>query len=559
MRDAVRVHGFTMIDNDGDKGETKGASTFLLLDHSVDPLGRRGPQRVQFRSYYHYRPGLPFSDGGAPSNDSERYQLISSKRNVDQVSGYITARRPDQPGDYVVICSVGPYLRFKPGDTITVVYGLAVQEIDYQLPRDDLPSRYAKLIRTAVSAQKNYRGVYERRAGFLVSDACGREAAVIGEPGEMFLFGDCRDYVSGGPRWVTDEGYTWYDVDCNSCTGVSGHRLRHWSAEAAPPNPDLRLTAEDNQVSIEWDNLSEYTPDPQSNSFDFKGYSIWRAAGWERPPGSTGPSNDLWENLANYFLYDEATPLIEKVLDPSTGDTVEVKTANVLLNRVWSDGSPYPRLIHPQDVACIESSPGVCDVVLADKHIPREFGPDSTITQFPVTKYPVGRYRLTDPQIKNGFPYFYAVVAFDSTGRGDSVELLEGGRAAREGDVVIPQVSPAGMSGGSVFVVPNPYRGQAAWDLAPTATDPTGTHIDFFNLPANWTLIKIYTVSGDLVQEIRPTDFQPNGKPQRETPDDGQASWNLVSRNGQEVVSGIYMFTVQGEGGVQRGKFVIIR
>ena len=57
---------------------------------------------------------------------------------------------------------------------------------------------------------------------------------------------------------------------------------------------------------------------------------------------------------------------------------------------------------------------------------------------------------------------------------------------------------------------------------------------------------------GDLVEEIDHDGR--NGQ--------GEASWNLVSRNGQEVVSGIYLFVVQTED--QRfedfiGKFVVIR
>ena len=40
---------------------------------------------------------------------------------------------------------------------------------------------------------------------------------------------------------------------------------------------------------------------------------------------------------------------------------------------------------------------------------------------------------------------------------------------------------------------------------------------------------------------------------------DGQARWNLISRNGQDVVSGIYLFTVVSNKGNQRGKFVVIR
>jgi hypothetical protein len=34
---------------------------------------------------------------------------------------------------------------------------------------------------------------------------------------------------------------------------------------------------------------------------------------------------------------------------------------------------------------------------------------------------------------------------------------------------------------------------------------------------------------------------------------------NLITRNGQEVVNGIHLFTVQSDEGMQRGKFVIIR
>jgi len=61
-----------------------------------------------------------------------------------------------------------------------------------------------------------------------------------------------------------------------------------------------------------------------------------------------------------------------------------------------------------------------------------------------------------------------------------------------------------------VWVVPNPYRGYArlrdrpsSWDLTPNASDPTGTHIDFLGLPPGPWTIRVYTVSGDLVQTIK--------------------------------------------------------
>jgi hypothetical protein len=136
--------------------------------------------------------------------------------------------------------------------------------------------------------------------------------------------------------------------------------------------------------------------------------------------------------------------------------------------------------------------------------------------------------------------------------------------------------------GKNVWVVPNPYRGLArlqdrpsAWDLTPNASDPTGTHIDFMGMPpGTWTL-RIYTVSGDLVQTIHSTDAvnesvrapvtddlgvtRPGYVRQQDTANDGQASWNLISRTGQDIVSGIYIFTVESREGTQRGKFVVIR
>jgi hypothetical protein len=40
---------------------------------------------------------------------------------------------------------------------------------------------------------------------------------------------------------------------------------------------------------------------------------------------------------------------------------------------------------------------------------------------------------------------------------------------------------------------------------------------------------------------------------------DGEAAWDLISRNGQDVVSGIYVFTVDSSFGHQVGHFVVIR
>jgi hypothetical protein len=149
-----------------------------------------------------------------------------------------------------------------------------------------------------------------------------------------------------------------------------------------------------------------------------------------------------------------------------------------------------------------------------------------------------------------------------------------------EAEGVVPQAST--RTGKGVWVVPNPYRGYkdlarrpSAWDLTPNASDPTGTHIDFMGLPPGRWRIRVYTVSGDLVAEIHNDDpinsdlrspvqgpdgtLRPGYNRQQDNPNDGQARWNLISRNGQDIVSGIYVFVVESDQGTQRGRFVVIR
>jgi hypothetical protein len=191
-------------------------------------------------------------------------------------------------------------------------------------------------------------------------------------------------------------------------------------------------------------------------------------------------------------------------------------------------------------------------------------GVEAIAEDYKTAIYPIGRYKYEDPNVLNGFIYFYSVTGKDSTGQRDvnggrgTLAEQEGRRSAVESDGVTPQ-SAAVQSAKQIYVVPNPYRGRAQWDLTPNAVDPTGTHIDFFNMPdGDWTL-RIFTIAGDLVQTIRWDDLQTNGKPQKENAGDGQASWNLISRNGQDVVSGIYLFSVESPTGSSRGRFVIIR
>jgi hypothetical protein len=179
-------------------------------------------------------------------------------------------------------------------------------------------------------------------------------------------------------------------------------------------------------------------------------------------------------------------------------------------------------------------------------------------------------YEYVDREIHNGFIYFYSVTATDH-------ELLRYPDRDEEAplDVVGPgligdpgssfQHSVPGSqaqtaeerarNGANIYVYPNPATREALaeyQELNPNGDDPTGVRVTFTNLPQAMNTIMIYTVSGDLVQTI--SHDGANGE--------GHVSWNLMSRNGQEIVSGVYLYSVQTDDSAFEdfiGKFVVVR
>jgi hypothetical protein len=625
----LRVQGWSCADDDGDTGKTPGIATVMLLDHTIDPTGTNGPSKVGIRAFRSFTGGTPYGDGGNPTIDQQRFEFMTSTENIDPLTGFISATTGEQKGDYSEYVSLGPWRNLADGGHLqaTLAFGVSTgtwllaqkYNLDYERAYNTtagavpdptaLTSKYPTLA-NALAAQIAFEGVYETRVWPWLTSSYGRETPVKAPPGQLLSLQDCRDQ-DGRP--VNDRDFTWFDFDCDYCTGAYSKTLqtgffhRTWLAGSPPPSPSSNMSASynysdnpnrqfvpagDGQVTIAWDNLSETTPDPKTGEFDFRGYKLWKVSNWQRPVGAGGPFEDDWTLLAEYRLFDSrptnavglcppesigpgkpcaaaGDTLWPRVFIPQTGTFRELRLYS---GDIWDRQSGT--VLRPDESVHCVGWPGDCQVSLGT---PLGLGGG---TRYPRTLYPVGRWHVTDRQVKNGFVYFYALSAFDSTSDGS----LSSQRSAVEADGVVPQAIADTLRGGSrVWVVPNPYRGvrqikdrPSAWDLIPNASDPTGTHVDFMGLPrGNWR-IKIFTVSGDMVVElgaqdavnesIRPptTDAQGTVRPgynrQQDNPNDGQARWNLISRNGQDVVSGIYLFTVELGGAVKhRGKFVIIR
>jgi len=154
-----------------------------------------------------------------------------------------------------------------------------------------------------------------------------------------------------------------------------------------------------------------------------------------------------------------------------------------------------------------------------------------------------GNYSYTDNSAQNGYPYYYVVCAYDlETGiespKSNYKQTIEGTPIE-----VIPGWDSESNWTEMVSVVPNPYRGSAAWEQS------YFNKIAFINLPASCN-IDIFTLAGDHVITLE--HYSAAG-------DEGTEYWDLISRNDQEVTSGLYVYRVSTEDDYTIGKFAIIR
>ncbi|MCB2211660.1 hypothetical protein KQI52_06060 [bacterium] len=103
---------------------------------------------------------------------------------------------------------------------------------------------------------------------------------------------------------------------------------------------------------------------------------------------------------------------------------------------------------------------------------------------------------------------------------------------------------------GQIAVVPNPYVVAAEWEPRVNFTSGRGPRkIDFIHLPKECT-IRIYTMSGYLVDTIYHNEPMENGA----------ESWNMVSKDGMDIAYGIYLYHVDAPGvGEHIGKFAVIK
>ena len=171
-----------------------------------------------------------------------------------------------------------------------------------------------------------------------------------------------------------------------------------------------------------------------------------------------------------------------------------------------------------------------------------------------------GTYTILDEEIINGYDYTYSVQSF-TRDINDPIPLGVIQSNILNSAATISPANPVATSTlDNVKVVPNPYVGSAAWNNPlPSDQDPWQHRIQFTNLPADAT-IKIFTLDGDLIDEIRSTQAVRKTMDASVYGPASVAEWDLITRNNQEAAPGLYMYVVDSPTlGQKIGKFVIIQ
>lgn len=258
-RGPARVDYAYWYDADGDGGQTTGQCGIVVLDHLTDPTGEYAPSEVRFTGYQHFSGSQSFEDGGDPTNDFERYQLLSS-RTID--------RNGPGPLDYRVLVSVGPFAELAPGETLPFVVAL--------FAGDAADGDNTQVLEHAAAAKLAYEGRWYDLDGDPLTGIAGRETPVSGY-GAVGV-----DTCASPPVIAYPAPYevVWANFDCAReeefrlwCgygdadslayrTGVGGKEGQvHWMLPQLVPTP-VMVTSIDVRVSrasavVSWDLFSD--------------------------------------------------------------------------------------------------------------------------------------------------------------------------------------------------------------------------------------------------------------------------------------------------------------
>ncbi|MEW6510964.1 MAG: hypothetical protein AB1428_08415 [Bacteroidota bacterium] len=319
------------------------------------------------------------------------------------------------------------------------------------------------------------------------------------------------------------------------------------SVPVLPALPDMKVSNTlTKSVRVEWDDRAEADP-------EFQGYKIWKSSNFKKK---------AW--------LDEGMRLADRYQEQMT---------------VGADITSLKKPVNPKFDAFAE----VAGTSLKGLYQPDTWGtwelvkvvPKADLATFPKTTTPGYKYLYEDKDVVLGFSYWYYVSAYKEgtyTGpAGETTARMETHSTNRDGanglwqktfpfapnnpnypktaagkkDIGAVQVVYSALAAAgdvaNVGVRPNPYKRAALHDNFSNVYDHK---LLFYNLPPQCK-ITILDVSGQIIDQF---DFSSSD------PSLGATFWDMFSKDGIEVASGLYIYVVESPtGGKKTGYFSILR
>ena len=507
---------------------------------------------------------------GTPTGDKNKYYVMSHPEfDYDQLFSAISHAEegflsPPQPSlaiplasgfDTRYLLSFGPF-DVNPGDTLPVTIAYIAGE-NFHVGPTDFDDYFDAYNPSAFYSRLDFTdlGTNARWASW-----------VFDNPG-YDTDGDGKD--SGRYVWScqgTDSTIYFSEDDTPDDTLTcikkyyAGDGKADFRGASPPPPPIVKVSPDFGKITIRWNGqASENAIDVFSGMKDFEGYRVYYSLTNRASDFVLMTSYDLDDYKRFEFntllrIWEQTTaPLTRDSLHTLFGPTFEpLNYPNeqhyfsepnsgkqvYFVRQDWNESDlTNPRLIH--------------------KVYPEASRADSSdTTDEGWLRY--YEYEYVIDNLQPSVPYYVSVTTFDFGSLNVDLGALESSpliNAVEE--YALPGTDVVENEALQVIVYPNPYRIDGGYAAAGyenrdrTKSAERTRKINFANLP-NVCTIRIFSIDGDLIKEID-HNFPEGG------PSSQHDEWNVISRNTQAVVTGIYLWQVESAMGEQIGKLVIIK
>ena len=577
-RDEDSLNVAWIADNDGDPNGAMAWDVFSLpAVVGIRILGASPPyQQYNYNWWARYYWGPrqagttenPYRDFGLgmgePWTDRNTYYLLSHPEfDYDQLfcafdhraEGYLPP--PPEALDYAngveveYVVSFGPY-DLAPGDSVSFAMALVAGD-SFHVNPTDYKEIFGVYNPMAYMAALNFADL-DRNARWAqyVYDNPGVDTDHDGYAGEYCWYYTWRDTTPDIPddSVVVDSHKVYY----------TGDSVPDFRTVAPPPAPRLRTYPSYGKIIVRWNGRdSETAVDFLSGDKCFEGYRVYMGKEDRATDFVMLASYDI-EDYVIWEYSDLPGDWVKQGL-PATRDSLKILYGldfdpTQYDNRLHSFTDPRTgkhRYFVPQDW----NQSDLSDPLKIHRLYPdaaRDNPADTTEEGF--QRYYECEYVIDNLQASE--PWYVSVTAFSRGALDENIGVLESSpllNVVRE--FPLPSSTMVEKEGLGVIVYPNPYRGDAGYARAGYENRDRlkrvewSREIHFANLPPVCK-IRIYTLAGDLVQEI--DHYYPDAGPGSQ-----EETWNMISKNTQSVTTGVYIWSVHSDKTDQLGKLVIIK